>query len=355
MYISICTLRFIKLFYALSTYFCAFFLTVKVALTGKLIMREDIRLTKTISGFCMSSVDERELAEVRMIEEGLRKAYDGDSKGVMDAFSALRDFAVQLIHLDITAEYELDAKALIIAIGDIGRVTAENRMEPASAVSVRVLGEVAIEAADQKRESLALKALSVLGSLALEFGEKGMEAATKSAAESLGNFGKTSSEEKMDTLVSLSEVYLMQLSIKAMEENIPETWDIAVNLLGEIGASSAKQAMEHGAVGAAILLEDLGTVAIRRRDEPRAKSVILVLGKLGRKISQQGSKSALVQTEWALETLRVLALEYEMKIAGAAGKHELESLSIAGIPDEEQNLEKIQEIKEFHQRILRRS
>ena len=76
----------------------------------------------------MSSEEERELAEVRMIEEGLRKAYDGDAKGVADAFSSLKDFAVQLIDLDLTAENEIDAKALIIAMGDIGRMTAEKRM-----------------------------------------------------------------------------------------------------------------------------------------------------------------------------------------------------------------------------------
>ncbi|WP_269850155.1 hypothetical protein [Methanosarcina horonobensis] len=216
----------------------------------------------------MSSVDERELAEVRMIEEGLRSAYDGDAERVVEALSRLRDFAVQLVHLEITAEYELDAKALIIAMGDIGRETAEKRMETASIASVRALGEVAVEAVDQKRESLALKALSVLVSLALELGGKSMDAAAKSAAESLGSFGKVSSRKKMEVLTGLSEVYLMQLSIKAMEKNLSETWDIALSFLREIGSSSAEQAMENGAVGTAILLEELGTAAVRGRDEP---------------------------------------------------------------------------------------
>lgn len=303
----------------------------------------------------MSSVDERELVEVRMIEEGLRSAYGGDTEGVVEAFRGLRDFAVQLINLDITAEYELDAKALIIAMGDIGRETAEKRMETASIASVRALGEVAIEAAGKKRESLALKALSVLGNLALEFGGKRMDIAAKSAAESLGSFGKVSSRGEMEILTGLSEVYLMQLSMKAMEEKLSETWDIALNSLGEIGASSAEQVIENNAVGAAILLEELGNAAVRRRDEHRVKAVIQALGKMGRELSQKGSKNALVQTVWALETLRVLALEYEMKSAGTEGKLELELLNTAGILDEEQNLEKIQEIKEFHQRILRRT
>lgn len=303
----------------------------------------------------MSSVEERELAEVRMIEEGLRSAYDGDVEGVIEAFKGLRDFAVNLVHLNITAEYELDAKALIIAMGDIGRETAERRMEAASIASSRTLGEVSIEAADQERESLALKALSVLGNLAMEFGEKGMDAAAKSAAESLGNVGKASSRKKMEVLTGLSEVYLMQLSMKAMQENLSETWDTTLSYLEEIGASSAEQAIENDAIGAAILLEELGTAAAGRRDEPRVKAVIQALGKLGRELSRIGSKNALVQTVWALETLRILALEYEMENAGNTGKLELELLSTAGILDEEQNLEKIQEIKELHQLILRRS
>lgn len=302
----------------------------------------------------MSSVDERELAEVRMIEEGLRSAYDGDTEGVVEAFRGLRGFAVQLIHMDITAEHELDAKALIIAMGDIGRETAEKRMETASIASVRALGEVAVEAADQKRESLALKALSVLGSLALVFGEKGLDAAAKNAAESLGSFGKVSSREKMEVLAGLSEVYLMQLSMKAMEKNLSETCNIALNFLGEIGASSA-EAIENNAIGAAVLLEELGNAAVRRRDEPGVKAVIQALGKLGRELSQKGSKNALVQTVWALETIRVLALEYRMESAGNEGKLELELLNTAGILDEEQNMEILREIKEFHQRILRRT
>lgn len=303
----------------------------------------------------MSAVDERELAEVRMIEEGLRSAYDGDSERVIEAFNGLKDFAVHLVHMDITAENELDAKALIIAMGDIGRETAERGMEAASIASAHALGKVAVEAVDQERESLALKALSVLGNLALEFGRKNMDEVAKSAAGSLGNIGKAASKIKMEVLTGLSEVYLMQLSMKAMEENLLETWDTALNSLEEIGASSAEQEIESDAVGAAILLEELGTAAARKQDEPRVKSVIKALGKLGRELSQKGSKNALVQTVWALETLRILAFEHEMENAGSEGKLELELLSTAGIPDEEQNLEKIQEIREFHQRILRRS
>lgn len=92
-------------------------------------MRQDITNTDhSPGGCCMSFADERELAEVRMIEEGgLRSAYDGGDTegGVIKAFSSLRDFAVYLVHLDITAEHELDAKALIIAMGDIGREAAQ--------------------------------------------------------------------------------------------------------------------------------------------------------------------------------------------------------------------------------------
>lgn len=323
---------------------------------GKLITIQDINTSNDyFPGCCMSSVEGRELAEVRMIEEGLRSAYDGDAEGVIKAFNGLRDFAVNLIHLDITAEYELDAKALIIAMGDIGRETAERKMEAASVASALTLGEVAVEAVDHERESLALKALSILGNLALEFGRKDMDAAAKSVAEALGNVGKASSGKKMDVMAGLSEVYLMQLSMKALEENLSETWDTALNCLREIGASSAEQAIENDALGAAILLEELGTAAIRKQDESRVKSVIRTLGKLGGEFSQIVSRNALVQTVWALETLRILARECEMESAESEGKQELELLSTEGILDEEQNLEKIQEIKEFHQRILRRS
>jgi hypothetical protein len=378
MYINICTLRFINLFLRLfsrSAQESSVFghdqgtfspHSPEISVAEKNFQERKILRGKTdqetehkanndyFPGCCMSSVDERELAEVRKIEEGLRSAYDGDSEGVIVAFKDLRNFTVDLVHLEITAENELDAKALIIAMGDIGRETAEQRMEAASIVSAHALEEVAVEAADQRRESLALKALAVLGKLALELGGKGMDAAAKSAAESLGSVGKVSSKKKREVLTGLSEVYLMQLSMKALEENLKETWGTASTFLGEIGASSAEQAMEKDAVGAAILLEELGAAAVKRQDEPRVKDVIHALGKLGHESSLQGSKNALVQTVWALETLRILALESKMESAGAEGKQELKLLNTAGIPDEEQNLEKIQEIKEFHQRILKR-
>ena len=76
-------------------------------------------------------------------------------------------------------------------------------------VSGRVLGDIALEAASQKREPVAIKALSIVGSLALEFAGKGLDAAARNAAESLGTCGKGSSRMKMETMISLSEVYLM--------------------------------------------------------------------------------------------------------------------------------------------------
>jgi hypothetical protein len=139
----------------------------------------------------MSYIDEGELAEVRAIEEGFKKAYDDDLKGTVEAIDKLRDFTLRLIYLSATAENELDAKALIISIGDIGRVAAENNMESACVASSRALGDIVVEAAGQERESLAIKTLSVFGRLALEFAVKGMDLAAKSAAESLGKLRKS--------------------------------------------------------------------------------------------------------------------------------------------------------------------
>jgi hypothetical protein len=299
--------------------------------------------------------DESELAEVRAIEEGFKKAYDGDTKGTIEAIDELRNFAVKLSYLNATAENELDAKALVIALGDIGRVAAEKGMETACMASSRALGGVVVEAANQVRESLAVKALSVLGSLSLEFAGKGMDKAAKGAAESLGNCGKFTSRRKMETLVSLSEVYLMQLALKALEKNIYETGSAAIGLLGEVGTSSAEQAIETSTTEAAILLEDLGNTAVRKKDEHHAKAVIQALGDLGTAVSHYGLKNSLVQTVWSLETIRVLAQDQGLKAACLAAKAVLESLGTAGMFDDEQNLEIIQEIKAFHHHILKKS
>ena len=70
-----------------------------------------------------------------------------------------------------------------------------------------------------RKESLALKALSVLGSLALEFGGRAWMQ-PQSAAESLANVRESFFKEKNGVLTGLSEVYLMQLSMKAMEEKL---------------------------------------------------------------------------------------------------------------------------------------
>jgi hypothetical protein len=307
-----------------------------------------------IPGSIMFS-DDNELAEVRAIEEGFKRAYDEDPKGTAEAINELRDFAVRLIRLKATAENELDAKALIIAIGDIARAAAENQMESACVASSSALENLMIEAANEERDLLSAKALSVLGSIALDFAGKDLDAASKAAAESLGNCGKFSSKKKMETMVSLAEVYLMKLATKALEKNLSDTTFSSISLLGEIGGSSAEQGVENGATEAALLLEDLGDTAVRRKDESFAGTVILSLGKLGKAASQYGLKNSLVQTAWSLEIIRVLAQELDLKATCLAAKEALEPLNTEGLFDEEQNLEKIQEIKELHHRILKKS
>jgi hypothetical protein len=83
--------------------------------------------------------------------------------------------------------------------------------------------------------------------------------------------------------------------------------------------------------------------------------VIQALGNLGTAVSRCGPNSALVQTAWSLETIRILTQVLDLEDAYHAAKLMLESLNTDGILDEEQNLEKIQEIKKFHSYILERS
>lgn len=306
-------------------------------------------------GSGVSPVNVNELDEVRTIEEGFKKAYSGDLKGTVEAVDKLKGFAFQLIHLDADAENELDLKALIISIGDIARVTAEMKMEQACSLSGRVLGDIALEAASQKREPIAIKTLSIVGSLALEFSGKGLDAAARSAAESLGTCGKGSSRMKMETLTSLSEAYLMQVSLRSIEKGPDKAGIAAIGYLGEIGIASAEQAIETSTLEAAVILEDLGNAAVRENNESYAKAVIEALENLGTEVSQRGMKNILVQIAWSLEMIRVLTLERGLKGACFAAKAALESINTAGLLDAEQNLEKIREIKEFHSFILKKS
>ncbi|WP_011307767.1 hypothetical protein [Methanosarcina barkeri] len=306
-------------------------------------------------GFGISPMDVNELDEVQTIEEGFRKAYVGDLKGTVEAVDKLKGFALQLIPLDANAENELDIKALIISIGDIARVSAEMKMEQACSVSSRVLGDIALKAASQKREPVAIKALSIIGSLALEFAGKGLDEAARSATESLGTCGKGSSRMKMETMMSLSEVYLMQVSMISIEKRLQKAGIASIGYIGEIGTASAKQAIETCTLEAAVILEDLGNAAVRENNESCAKAVIEALENLGIEVSQGGMKNVLVQIAWSLEMIRVLTLDRGMKEACFAAKDALESINTAGLLDAEQNLEKIREIKEFHSFILKKS
>ena len=296
----------------------------------------------------MSYINENELDEVRTIEEGFKKAYDQDAKGTIEAIEKLRNFTFQLIHMNAVPENEIDIKALMISIGDISRVAAEMKMEVVCVAASRALGGIALEAAGQEREPLAVKALSVVGNLALEFAGGGLDTAAKGAVESLGKCGKASSKIKMEVLASLSEIYLMQVALKAMEKNLSETVIVSINILGEIGASSAEQKMEISTLEAAVILEDLGNAVVREMNESYAKAVIQTLENLGTAVSRYGLKNVLVQIAWSLEIIRVLTLEQGLKATCLAAKNALDSLNTAGMLDEEQNLEKIQEIKKFH-------
>jgi len=302
----------------------------------------------------MSYVNENELDEVRTIEEGFKQAYSKDPEATIAALDKLRDFTFILIHMDATPENEVDIKALVISIGDIGRVAAEMRMEMVCVASTSALGDIALEAASLKREPLAVKALSVVGNLAMQFAGEGMDIAAKGAAESLGKCGKASSKIKTETLASLSEIYLMQLAIKAMGNTIPKTGTASITLLGEIGASSAEQKMEISTLEAAVILEDLGNTAVREKKEIYVNDSIQALRNLGTAASMYGLKSVLVQIAWSLEVIRVLTLEKDLKAASLASNAALESLNTAGILDEEQNMEKIQEIKKFHSLFIKK-
>lgn len=303
----------------------------------------------------MSYVNENELDEVRTIEEGFKKAYSQDANGTAEAVEKLRKFTSQLIHMKAVPENEIDVKALIISIGDIGRVAAEMKMEVVCAAASRALGDIALEAAVQGRETLAVKALSVVGNLALEFAGKDLGSAAKGAAESLGKCGEASSQIKMETLASLSEIYLMELSIKTLRKSISETGLISINLIGDIGAASAEQKMEISTLEAAVILEDLGNTVVREKNESYTIAAILALENLGTAVSRNSLKNVLVQVAWSLEIIRVFAREQGLKTACLAAKSALESLNTAEVLDEAQNLEKIQEIRKFHSIFLKKS
>jgi hypothetical protein len=326
-------------------------------LIGKLIWGKDIkgyRYQSLIWGDDVSSVGENELDEVRAIEEGFIKVYNEDSRGTSEAIGKIKNFAISLIHLRPTPENEVDAKALTISIGDIGRVAAEKRIEEPCVASCDALKEIAVEAADQKREALAVKASSIIGNLALEFATDKLHEATKGAAEAIGNCGKAFASQNMETLASLCEIYLMRITFKAMEKGLSEAGLVSINLLGQIGVTSAGKVMEISCLEAAVILEDLGNAAAREKEDAYVKATIQALENMGVAVSQYGLKSVLVQIAWSLETLRLLTQEQGLQASGKEAKNVLDSLNTAGILDEEQNLEKIQEIKKFHDLILKK-
>ncbi len=83
-------------------------------------------------------------------------------------------------------------------------------------------------------------------------------------------------------------------------------------------------------------------------------AVIRALENMGTAVSQYGLKNILVQIAWSLEMIRVLTLDQGLNTACLEAKAALESLNTAGMLDEEQNLEKIQEIKKFHSLVLKK-
>ncbi|MGB9927562.1 MAG: hypothetical protein ACPK85_04075 [Methanosarcina sp.] len=300
------------------------------------------------------TLGESELDEVRAIEEAFKKAYDEDSEGTAKAVGKIRDFAINLIRFKPTLENELDAKALMISIGDIARVAAERKIEEACTASCNALKDIAIEAARQQREALAVKGSSIIGNLALEFTTGRLHKTAEIAAGAIGNCGKAFSNLNLETLASLCEIYLMRVTYKAMEKNLPGVGLLSITLLGQIGAASAGKIMEISTLEAAVILEDLGNAAAREENDAYVKATVRALENIGEAVSQYGLKSVLVQVAWALETLRLLAKEQGLQTAEQEAKAAVEALNTAGILDEEQNLEKIQEIKKFHDLVLRK-
>ncbi|MDD2438681.1 MAG: hypothetical protein PHD41_00435 [Methanosarcinaceae archaeon] len=302
----------------------------------------------------MYSFDTGELDEYKIIEAGIRAANLQDTKGVVEAFAKLKTFTIRRISFNIKKEHEIDVKAVIIAMGDLGKLVAEKRMESAALAAVYELGEVAQGAAEYGREALAVKAASNLGSLTRRLAENDMDAAIKAGAEAFDKFGKASARQKSESQLSMAEVFLMQLAETSLRKKYREASLAAVCALGNIGVFAAEAKLEDSVIGAELLLEEVGMLAVREKQEAEAKAVIQTLGLIGKSASQQGLKSSLVQAAWSLGIMQVLSEEEGLISVSRAAKVGLESLKTAGIQDEEQNLERILEIKRYQRKLMER-
>ena len=287
------------------------------------------------------------LNEAEAVETGLSAAKERDESKVFQALDSLTGIAIDFL----SESEDADAQRVILSIEDIAEAATEEEMELVSINSVLALGKLARTSVEEGYESALTKAFIAIGRLGRIAAAHSLEAGSKVAATTLMEIWNLPRQRQSQEKTIAFSLLFTDIGVCGARQGVEEIVLNAVNCLGEIGKKMASESLELETVSTLLLLEKIGKSAAEKYLDEALSSTALSIEEIGKISLKKKLHDAVLQSQWALEILRVQAEERLMTNSSVVAEMSLDSFKDAGNADLDEKVEKFQEIKNLQKKI----
>jgi hypothetical protein len=288
------------------------------------------------------------LNEAEAINTGLSSVEDRNESRVFQALDSLTGIAEEFL----SENEEADAVRVIQSISEIAQATARESMELVTINAVIALGKLAKAAAKKGYGSALNRGIVAIGKTGRTAASNSLEAGSKVAATTLMEIWNLSSpkEKAREELVAFS-LLLRDIGAAAAVQGMEEALLNAATCLGEVGKKEAAESLELETISTLILLEEIGATAAEKYFDEALSSIALSIEDAGKLSIKKGLHEAALQSQWVLETLRIQAEEKLLANSPIVIEMALDSFKLTGATETEENIQKLQEIKELQTKV----
>jgi hypothetical protein len=287
------------------------------------------------------------LNEAEALKTGLSAAKERDEIKIFLALDSLTGIAKDFL----SASEDADAQRVILFIEDLAKAATEEEMELVCINSVLALGKLAKTAVEEGYEATHNKAYIAVGRLGRIAAAHSLEAGSKVAATTLMEIWNLPRQRQNKEKTIAFSLLFKEIGVCGARQGSEEIVLNAVTCLGEIGKKIATENLELETVSILLLLEETGKSAAEKYLDEALSSIALSIEEIGKISLKKKLHDAVLQSQWALEALRVQAEERSMAVSSVVAEMSLDSFKDLEPEGEEKKSEKIQEIRNLQKKI----
>jgi len=283
--------------------------------------------------------------EEKMLKLGLASIDENFDEGVRQAL----DFLSETGTVYLNESKEPEAERAVNSIKAIGKAATMRGMENAAVNSIRALERILQSSVEKKTESTTISILLSFGTIGKAAAEQQMEVVAKLAASVLGKSGNSAAlrngeRETIAVAIGLGEI---GKSVARMRfPDVSENTATCISCLGDTGKIAAQQKLESAAVGIELMLEELAVAAMAENMQSAVGSIADSIEEIGKSAGEEEMENAVFQATSALQTILSDSGKKYLNDASIAAKVALESFDELDIINDEENIRKIEEIRE---------